>query len=305
MTGWPPWKRTEPAELLRYVTTGALATLLPPDVRLPGRSGAPPEVRLRQLFAAFAAADVRYADEELGVADGEQEIRPPDHMFVRPGRANCLDLAVAFAGGCLDAGLHPMIVTLSPTTGCARHAIVVVWLRGDVADRTYPFTKVVHDRALVWPGMGLRTSWEEPGEFVAVDVAQVARGWPEDGADADLAEAVAGAGAMLTDGSWTWDVGVDVGLGYGCEEPVSVARLARRGSLEPPYHLDARADTDSPLESVRARNRIVPFEPRGVFDALLDWCLAADVEPGRMRTALCTGSAGPVRPGSRPSWPSS
>ena len=291
MTGRPPWRRAEPAQLLRYVATGGLGTVLPPDVRLPGWSGAPPEVRLRQLFAAFAAADVRYADEEPGAA-GEQEIRPPDQVFVRPGRANCLDLAVAFAGGCLDAGLHAMIVTLSPTTGRARHAIVVVWLRDNVGAATYPLAAVVHDRAPDWPGMGLRRTWDEPGEFVAVDVTQIARGWPDDDADADLDTAVATAAAMLTDGSWTWDVGVDVGLGHSQEETYPLPNRPGVAPVDPPYHLHARTDTDSPLESVRARNRIVPFEPRGVLEALQDWCLAPGADPGRIHLALLHGVGG-------------
>lgn len=179
MTGWPPWRRAEPQELPRYVHTGVLGRLLAPEARLPGRSGAPPQVRVRQLFEAFSRAGVRYGDEQPAAA-GEQEIRPPDQVLLRPGLGNCLDLAVAFAGGCLDAGLHPMIVTLSPSrSGAAAHAVVVVWLRGDLNDPVaYPLTEAVHDTAPSWPGMGLRSSWDAPGEFVAIDVARTAHGWP-------------------------------------------------------------------------------------------------------------------------------
>jgi hypothetical protein len=77
VSGWPPWRRAQPAQLPRYVHTGVLATVLRPQCRLPGRSGAPPEVRVRQLFEAFAAAGVRYADEPP-TAVGEQDIRTPD-----------------------------------------------------------------------------------------------------------------------------------------------------------------------------------------------------------------------------------
>jgi len=77
VTGWPPWRRAQPAQLRRYVHTGVLAKVLPPERGLPGRSGAPPEVRVRQLFEAFAGAGVRYADEPPAAA-GEQDIRTTD-----------------------------------------------------------------------------------------------------------------------------------------------------------------------------------------------------------------------------------
>ena len=291
MTAWPPWRRDDPTQLLRYVQPGALATVLPPGSRPPGRSGAPPEVRLRQVFAAFAAADVRYADEELGVG-GEQDIRPPDQIFTRPGVANCLDLAVAFAGGCLDAGLHPMVVTLTPVSGGVRHAIVVVWLRGDLDAPDYPLAEVVAAREPAWPGMGLRASWEAAGEFVAVDVARVARGWPDPEAQPELGLAVAAAGAMLTDNAWSWEVGVDVGIEHRSVEGYPLPRRPTVVPLEEPYHADARADTGSPLESVRARNRVVPFEPRGELDTIEDWCLAPADEPGRLRLVLVHGVGG-------------
>jgi len=291
VTAWPPWRRDDPTQLLRYVQPGALATVLPPGSRPPGRSGAPPEVRLRQVFAAFAAADVRYADEELGVG-GEQDIRPPDQIFTRPGVANCLDLAVAFAGGCLDAGLHPMVVTLTPVSGGVRHAIVVVWLRGDLDAPDYPLAEVVAAREPAWPGMGLRASWEAAGEFVAVDVARVARGWPDPEAQPELGLAVAAAGAMLTDNAWSWEVGVDVGIEHRSVEGYPLPRRPTVVPLEEPYHADARADTGSPLESVRARNRVVPFEPRGELDTIEDWCLAPADEPGRLRLVLVHGVGG-------------
>ncbi|MBV9312164.1 MAG: hypothetical protein JO100_00200 [Pseudonocardia sp.] len=292
MNGWAPWRRAEPDELLRFVHIDALAAVMPAQVRLPGRSGAPPEVRLRQLFTAFAAAGVRYADEVPG-EPGEQDIRPPDQIFTRPGVANCLDLAVAFAGGCLDAGLHSMIVSLAPATGPARHAIVVVWLRGDLGSSAYPLSRTVQARVPRWPGMGLRTTAGEPGEFVAIDIARVARGWPDEHATAVFDDAVAAAGRMLSDGSWTWDVGIDVGLGHGSVEPYALPGRPVVAPLDEPYHHDARADdTKSPLESVRARNRIVPFESRSALDALRDWCLAPDSEPGRMRMTLVHGVGG-------------
>ncbi len=269
--------------------TGVLGRLLAPEVRLPSRSGAPPQVRVRQLFEAFSRAGVRYGDEQPAAA-GEQEIRPPDQVLLRPGLGNCLDLAVAFAGGCLDAGLHPMILTLSPSrSGAAAHAVVVVWLRGDLNDPVaYPLTEAVHDTAPSWPGMGLRSSWDAPGEFVAIDVARTAHGWPPgDGGHVGFDDAVTAAAAMLTGSGWVWEHGVDVGLTHDPAVAHPIPGRPGRDPLEAPYHPPALALADlGPLQSVRARNRVVPFEARQALDDLYDWCLAPDSVPGGSRLRL-------------------
>ena len=217
---------------------------------------------MRQLFEAFAGAGVRYADEQPAAA-GQQDIRTPDQVFVRPGLANCLDLAVAFAGGCLDAGLHPMVVMLSPAgAGGAAHAIVIVWVRGDLDGAVpYPLAEAVHDAPLRWPGMGLRRSWDAPGEFVAVDVARAAHGWPPGDGRVGFDEAVTAAAGMLTGGAWVWEHGVDVGLAHDPSVVHPLPGWPEQDPLEPPYHPLGLDGADlGPLQSVRARNREVPFK---------------------------------------------
>ncbi|MGH3754861.1 MAG: hypothetical protein ACRDRP_19610, partial [Pseudonocardiaceae bacterium] len=294
MTGWPPWRRSQPDDLLRYVQTGVLPKLFPPEIPLPGRSGAPAEIRLRHLYEAFARSRVRYADEPFTSGPGEQDIRPPDQVFRRPGLANCLDLSLAFAAGCLDAGLHPMVVILNPArSGPAGHAIVVVWLRGDWAGpdgrRTsgerYPLSKVGWEAQPAWPGNGLRSRWDAPGEFVAVDVARAAQDWtaglPHQAVThAGFADTVEAGARMLTGEDWAWDLGVDVGVGYRPDRTEPMPDWPDLEPLEPPYHPPFPPGVEpGPLESVRARNQIVPFEPRNALDSLLDWCLAPDPPP--------------------------
>ena len=308
---WPLWRRDEPGELVRYVRTGALAGLVPPKVRLPGRSGAPVQVRVRQVFEAFVRAGVRYADEDTIGAAGVQQIRPPDQVFHRPGWANCLDLSLAFSGACLDAGLHPMLVALTPAgVATAGHVVVVVWLRGELGGRQpYPLSQPVHSAPPAWPGMGLRESWDGPGEFVAIDVAHAARPWT--GANGPAAEppvfedAVAAAARMLAGSEWTWRYGVDIGLGHDQSTSHPLPERPTEQVLEPPYHRPVAAgERLGPLPSIRARNRIVPFERREVFDALYSWCLAPETEPDagfgtdpatehpRVRLALVHGVGG-------------
>jgi hypothetical protein len=109
---WPAWSRADsPASLPRYVQYGAVIRLLgrsSPGV--PGRGGAPVLARLARLVELFVARDIAYADEPATSLPGLQMIRPPDEVLVSPRQATCLDLAVTFAGGCLDVGIHPMVV---------------------------------------------------------------------------------------------------------------------------------------------------------------------------------------------------
>ncbi|KOX33455.1 hypothetical protein ADK67_06135 [Saccharothrix sp. NRRL B-16348] len=296
MTDWPLWDQSVPEDLLRYVQTGTLPSVMPEGAVLPGRSAAPPEIRLRRVFDAFAAAGTDYADESFAGTGRYQHIRPPDEVFTSPRHANCLDLSVAFAGACLDAGLHPVIAILDPAgRGAAGHAVVVVWLRGDWAGpdgrrslETYPLTDVVLREPPEWPGTGLRSAWQAPGEFVAVDITVIARRWRTDPA-ANLEEAVASGAAFLSGDRWRWRTGLDVGLGYDPRLALAPPQWPQVPPLEPAYHQPG--PLAGPLAHIRARNRVVRFEDRGELDALLLWCRSA-TEDNRPRLAAITGVGG-------------
>ncbi len=302
MTAWPMWSPAEPTALLRYVQTDIVSLVMPTGVMLPGRSSAPAELRLSRVFDAFAAAGTDYADESFTTSDG-QRIRPPDEVFLLPRHANCLDLCVAFAGACLDAGLHPIIVTLDPTGPTSPgHAIVVVWLRGTWpgpggAD-DYPLhgnygDDVVLPRQPAWPGTGLRERWDAPGEFVAVDIAGIARVWRTT-ESFTLDDAVSAGSAFLTGGRWRWRHGIDIGLGYEPSSALAMPGWPSVPVLEPPYR--SPATLRGPLAHIRARNNVVRFEDRGELDALLRWCAApAAAQLPRAVSIIGVGGSGKTR----------
>ncbi|MBV8540505.1 MAG: ATP-binding protein [Pseudonocardiales bacterium] len=289
MTGGPRWRRARPAWLARYVHTGVLARLLRPGLGLPGRAGAPPEVRVRQLFEAFAGAGVRYAEEQPATA-GEQGIRTPEQVFLRPGLGNCLDLAVAFAGGCLDAGLHPMIVTLSPAgPGGAGYAIVIVWSGCGVSSTARSPTRwprpctTLHRGGRGWDcaARGRRPGSSSPSTSPGPPTGGRPR-WPG---------RVRGGRHRWGRDAHRWGVGVEHGVDVGlARDPTVVYPLPgwpERDPLEPPYHPPAPDGTDlGPRHSVRARNRIVPFEPGQALEELYAWCLAPDSAVGESRLRL-------------------
>ena len=134
MTDGVPWSLAgEELALVRYVRPAEVAR----HVQLPGRSGESRVTRLRAVYAALAAKRIGYADAAPGAEPGMQVIRPVEQVLWAPRHATCLDLAVVFAGACLVAGLHPIVVILDPPSGIGvGHAVVLVRFDHDVQPRT-------------------------------------------------------------------------------------------------------------------------------------------------------------------------
>ncbi|HET8681286.1 MAG TPA: tetratricopeptide repeat protein [Micromonosporaceae bacterium] len=301
MAGWPRWARRDaPGSLLHYVQYGVIPRMLGGGGMPAAGDGRPPLDRLRLLYEAFAARRIRYADEPATSEPGRQAIRPPDQVLVTPRHGTCLDLCVTYAGACLDAGLHPMVVVLDPARpGAVGHAVVVVWLGGqDWAGRAadgYPLARkpAVHGRLPEAMLDELRAAAGESGAFAAVDVSAVAtrRGRSgEESPPASFDQALADGARMLTGGDWSWSIGVEVAA-YRIGDALAVPGGVERVPLVPGYLGLEAEPTAGPLEQLRARRGVVPFYRRDELDLLLEWCQAA--EPAdRTRIAVVHGAGG-------------
>ena len=300
---WPLWRADNPAGLLLYVQPTEVARRLP---GLPPRAQGRGEDllgRVEAVYHAFAAARVSYADEPITGAGAGQLIRPPDEILQLPRHGNCLDMSVAFAGACLAAGVHPLIVVCEPATGGAAHAVVVVWLRGPWTGtgghRDYQppgGDQPVLAAAPVWPDGGLRTSVADVGGFLPIDIARASQGY-EPG-QAGFADAVETAAALLAEaasdaegGRWRWRFGVDIGRFHDQRSALAPPGQPRVPVLQPPYQ-PQNAAGDGPLAQLRARSKVVPFQPRRELDLLLGWCLSPSGEPSPHTTG---GPGQPLR----------
>ena len=309
MRGWPRWDSVgAPGALAQYVQRGVAARLLPADlaVRLPGPSGEPPLERARRIYEVFADRGIAYVDEPTVSAPGRQALRPPDQVLSRPRQGTCLDLAVVFAGACLDAGLHPVIVLLDPVRrGDPGHAVVAVWLRGDWAGRPspdYPLMESVHASPPRELAGELCAGPGEPGAFAAIDVAAAARRPGDDvtsAAPTSWLAALATGARMVTEASgqqpeagalWRWRTSIDVGLAWNANDVLTMPGWPDHDPLVAAYlGPDPNA---GPLDQLRARRGLVKFYGRDELDLLLDWCQAADPEGLRTRIALVHGVGG-------------
>ena len=292
----------DPARLAEYVPTGAVTYMIPSGRRreLPGPDDRPAEEKAKAIFELMAKLDIRYVLEPADSRPGAQFVRPVEEVFRASGQGTCLDLCVAFSSAALDAGLHPMILTVTKSNE-NRHSIVLIpcnrtWLASGrpepVADH-----EVVHEPFLLddmpLKAMVYRTATGS-GDLLAIDMQQVSRK-PDGTPFGDWESAVSRGADFLTGTTgWDWDVCVDIGALRGAmEAPQSVYAPPRARVLEPGYLKPAPGATRSPLQLIKARTGIVPFTGRDKLTELTDW---ANAQPGEGRedlaVAVVTGVGG-------------
>ncbi|MER7751966.1 hypothetical protein [Kitasatospora sp. NPDC097643] len=323
-TAWPRWATDEPAQLLAYVqrrrpdepVRGAPADLL--GRALPAPGDGPAAGRARALYEAFAARGISYADEAPSSDPGQQTVRPPYEVLETPRHATCLDLALAYAGACLDAGLHPLLAVLAGRPGEPAHALVAVRLDGTWANRADRDHRAEED-APDWRTLPadlldqLADTADAPGAYLAVDITGTAaradaadprrrtvQPWEDSVAHgARLLRAAAAEGRLA--------VTLDIGLGYPERAPHPLPDQPAGAVLAPPYQpLPAHPDEVGPLRLLWARHETVRFHPRDELDYLRDWFRSPDRDrdPGPDRNATPatriallhgTGGAGKTR----------
>ncbi|SMF83562.1 hypothetical protein SAMN02745830_06658, partial [Streptomyces sp. Amel2xC10] len=314
-TSWRRWASNDPGALIEYVqcerpgkrTSGTPADLL--GTLMPAPGDGPPAARARALYDAFATLGIQYADEPTTSDPGRQTVRPPDQVLRRPRHGTCLDLAVTFAGACLDAGLHPLLIVLAGAgPGDPAHALVAVWLAGNWsnhAHRDYREDEQDPD----WHTLPtdfvdqLAETEDSPGTFLALDITGVAS--RSDAADPrrreqqSWAQSVAYGAALLREAAEDrWRATIDVGLGYEHCEPHPLPYRPTTDVLAPPYlpvpmPVEGDGDTGSgPLKYLWARHDAIRFHPRDELDFLQDWFQAPDPLGPRTRIALLHGVGG-------------
>ncbi|MEU5893533.1 ATP-binding protein, partial [Streptomyces sp. NPDC047461] len=313
-TAWRRWASNDPRALIEYVqrgrpgerASGAPASLLGTPMPAPGDG--PPAARASALYEAFAALCIQYADEPTTSDPGRQTIRPPDQVLRRPRHGTCLDLAVTFAGACLDAGLHPLIIVLAGAKpGDPAHAMVAVWLDGNWSNRAhrdYRWDEQDPDWQTLPPDFidQLAENEDSPGSFLAIDITGVTSradtADPRRQEQQSWAQSVAYAATLLQEAAQDrWSVTLDVGLGYEHCEPHPLPYRPSTDVLAPPYlPVPATLATDEsnsgPLKFLWARHDAIRFYPRDELDFLQDWFQAPDPLGPRTRIALLHGVGG-------------
>ncbi|GHH84104.1 hypothetical protein GCM10018781_72720 [Kitasatospora indigofera] len=313
-TIWPRWPTDAPAGLPAYVQSsrgsgadpGTPHALLALPVPAQGRSA--PLDRARALYDAFAARRITYADEPASSSPGRQIIRTPYEVLHLPRHGTCLDLAVTYAGACLDARLHPLLLVTTGRPGAPAHALVAVWLGGSGGgghDSDYRADELRPDWQSLPEGFldDLADAEDEPGTYLVIDITAAARqsGSSSEGREPrPWAEAVARGARLLREAvaENRLRAALDIELGRSGIEPHPLPDKPTAPVLTPPYHpLPTEPDEAGPLKLLSARHDIIRFQRRDELDSLREYFQAADSGGARTRIALLhgTGGAGKTR----------
>ena len=306
MNGSKLWDSVKhPAGLVDMVHVGWVQRLLrsaewmgfpgpEPDLVVGGQTRV--EAHARRVFDKFVELGIEYVAEPTDSEPGAQRIRPVNEVLAFR-KATCIDLCVAFCCAALDAGIYPLILTVTADRGFDRHAIVLVplermWTTGCDAILETGFSREL----LEVDGESLGTMVYEPeggpsGTWLAIDVKQVT-------------EAGANWGAALSSGAqyirdWEWDVCVDVG---GLRSRTPDRELPPGGRIEkvlaPAYA--ALPENFTPLQLIKARHGVVPYQQCAEMRRLRAWATttadaSAPSQGGRsgdIAVAVVTGAGG-------------
>ena len=252
------------------------------------------EAHARRVFDKFAELGIEYVAEPTDSEPGAQRIRPVNEVLAF-WKATCIDLCVAFCCAALDAGIYPLILTVTADGGQRRHAIVVVPMERQWAMGCDVLIEEGFSRESMMPGgedlRGLLVEFvgDPGGSWLAIDVEQVT-------------EAGANWGAALSSGAqyirdWDWDVLVDIG---GLRSRFPDRELPPGGHIEKVL-TPARTPLPiefTPLQLIQARHAIVPFQEGPEIQQLRTWATRMPEEAARheghgdIAVAVVTGVGG-------------
>ena len=265
-----------------------------PDLVVDGQTRV--EAHARRVFDKFVELGIEYVAEPTDSEPGAQRIRPVNEVLAFR-KATCIDLCVAFCCAALDAGIYPLILTVTADRGLNRHAIVLVPLDRVWANNCGALLETGFSRELLEvDGEALGTMVYESegdpsGTWLAIDVQQVT-------------EVGANWGAALSSGAqyirdWEWDVCVDVG---GLRSRTSDRELPPGGHIEkvlaPAYA--ALPEDFTPLQLIKARHGVVPYQQCAEMRQLREWAMTVPSDSrtggnGRnadISVAVVTGAGG-------------
>ena len=265
-----------------------------PDLVAHGQTRVGPHAR--KIFEEFAELGLRYVGEPTDSEPGAQRIRPVNEVLGLR-KATCVDLCVAFCCAALDAGIYPLILTVTADGGQRRHAIVLVpmerqWAMGcDVLiDEGFSREPMLPNREDL-RDLVVGSADDPGGTWLAIDVQQVTE------SDGNWKAALFLGAEYVHD--WEWDVCVDVG-GLRSRTPDRV--LPPGGHIEKvlaPAYAELPEDF-TPLQLIRARHNAVPYQQCDEIRQLREWAMmTADAtapsqrgRSGDIAVAVVTGAGG-------------
>jgi len=265
----------------------------PGDDRTGGQTRVGPKAKM--IFDKLSELGVGYVYEPPNSIPGAQDVRPVDEVLSLR-QATCLDMCVTYCCAALDAGIYPLILTLTRTSRKEglRHAIVLVplersWSTGcDVVIETgfsrEPFI-VDEDE---FKDIVVDSPDDPSGTWLAIDVQQAST--PPGGATGKWDTALSKGADYVR--NWEWDLCVDIGgLRSRRADNVDLPTvMGAKGVLAPAY--TPLPSNYTPLQLIRARYGVVPFHDRRELRNLRRWAMAPTETAGEENASKNNVGAG-------------
>ena len=235
--------------------------------------------KAKMIFEKLSDLGISYVHEPPNSVPGTQDVRPVDEVLSL-GLATCLDMCVTYCCAALDAGVYPLILTLTARNGKLRHAIVLVplersWSTGCDAVIETGFSReplmVDEDD---FKDVVIDSPDDPSGTWLAIDVQQASA--PPGGATGKWDTALSKGADYVR--NWEWDLCVDIGgLRSRRADNVDLPTvMGAEGVLVPAYIPSPKNPT--PLQLIQTRYGVVSFCPRRELRTLRRWVMA----PGKV-----------------------
>ena len=250
---------------------------VPGDDEAGGQTRIGPKAKM--IFEKLSDLGISYVHEPPNSVPGTQDVRPVDEVLSL-GLATCLDMCVTYCCAALDAGVYPLILTLTARNGKLRHAIVLVplernWFTGcdAVIETGFSREPLVVDED-EFKDVVIESPDDPSGTWLAIDVQQAST--PLGGATGKWDTALSKGADYVR--NWEWDLCVDIGgLRSRRADNVDLPTvMGAEGVLVPAYIPLPKNPT--PLQLIQTRYGVVSFCPRRELRTLRRWVMA----PGKV-----------------------
>ena len=251
----------------------------PGDDRTGGQTRIGPKAKM--IFEKLSELGISYVYEPPNSVPGTQDVRPVDEVLPL-GQATCLDMCVTYCCAALDAGIYPLILTLTRASQKeeTRHAIVLVplersWSTGCnvVIETGFSREPLIVDED-EFKDVVVDSPDDPSGTWLAIDVQQAST--PLGGATGKWDTALSKGADYVR--NWEWDLCVDIGgLRSRRADNVDLPTvMGAEGVLVPAYIPLPKNPT--PLQLIQTRYGVVSFCPRRELRTLRRWAMA----PGKV-----------------------
>ena len=244
--------------------------------------------KAKMIFEKLSELGISYVYEPPNSIPGAQDVRPVDEVLSLR-QATCLDMCVTYCCAALDAGIYPLILTLTRASRKEelRHAIVLVPLERSwstncevVIETGFSCEPLIVDED-EFKDIVIESPDDPSGMWLAIDVQQ-ASAFPG-GKIGDWDTAISKGANYVR--NWEWDLCVDIGgLCSRRADDVNLPTVMGVERVLIPAYIPLPKNP-TPLQLIQARCGVVPFCSRHELRTLRRWAMTPTEIVGEENTS--------------------